>query len=216
MFRIIRIEGLSGYNDVWELQQQVHAEVLAGEDDTLILTEHQQVITIGRSGGDDHFLTDIEKLRRNGYDIMHTNRGGDITYHGPGQLIIYPIFDLNRHYLDVHRFLRDLEEVGIRVLEEFGVRGYRVAGRTGIWTDKGKIAAIGVHVKRWVTMHGMAFNVCGGLEGFTHIIPCGISDAGVTSLEELTDKTVDVRSTGEKFIAQFQEVFTSRSSTSGS
>lgn len=159
--------------------------MLDGAPDTVILTEHKPVVTIGQAGGEEHLLTSPERLRELGIDLVRTDRGGDITYHGPGQLVIYPIFDLRRHYLDVHRFLRDLEEVAIRVLGEYGVEGYRVAGWTGVWTARGKIAAIGVHVKKWVTYHGMALNVTREtLGGFTNIIPCGIKDGGVVSLDE--------------------------------
>lgn len=205
--RIIRLEGQTAYSEVWRLQQQVHTEVLLGGDDTLILTEHQPVITIGRAGGEDHFLTDPDQLKELGYDVEFTNRGGDITYHGPGQLVCYPIFDLNRHYRDVHRFLRELEEVGIRLLEGFNVDGYRVPGRTGVWTEKGKIAAIGVHIKKWITMHGIAFNVSGGLEGFRHIIPCGIADEGVTSLEKLISTELTILDLMDIFVQLFSEIF---------
>jgi len=167
------------------LQLKTHAEVLPGAPDTVIFTEHKPVVTIGKSGGDNNLLVTPERLAALGVDLVHTDRGGDITYHGPGQLVIYPIFDLKRHYLDVHRFLRDLEEVAIRVLAEYGVEGFRVAGRTGVWTEKGKIAAIGVHVKKWVTYHGMAFNVTKeSLTGFQNIVPCGIVDGGVACLED--------------------------------
>ncbi|MBM3329480.1 MAG: lipoyl(octanoyl) transferase LipB [Calditrichaeota bacterium] len=174
----------SDYRRVWGLQLKAHAEVLGGEPDTVIFTEHKPVVTIGKAGGEDHLLVSPERLRELGIDLVHTDRGGDVTYHGPGQLVIYPIFDLRRHYLDVHRFLRDLEEVAIRVLREYGIEGFRVPGRTGVWTAKGKIAAIGVHVKKWVTYHGMAFNVTDEvLRGFQQIVPCGIADGGVCSLE---------------------------------
>jgi lipoate-protein ligase B len=183
--RYISLPSLSDYREVWDLQLQTHAEVLAGTPDTVIFCEHKPVVTIGKAGGDNHLLTPPERLRELGIDLVHTDRGGDITYHGPGQLVIYPIFDLKWHYQDVHRFLRDLEEVAIRVMAEFGVEGFRVEGRTGVWTNKGKIAAIGVHVRKWVTYHGMAFNVTReAVENFRHIIPCGIADGGVTSLED--------------------------------
>lgn len=184
-FKFQILEPLSDYRQIWGLQLKTHAEVLAGAPDTVIFTEHKPVVTIGKSGGDNNLLVTPERLAALGVDLVHTDRGGDITYHGPGQLVIYPIFDLKRHYLDVHRFLRDLEEVAIRVLAEYGVEGFRVAGRTGVWTEKGKIAAIGVHVKKWVTYHGMAFNVTKeSLTGFQNIVPCGIVDGGVACLED--------------------------------
>ena len=184
-FRFLVAEGLSGYQEIWDYQLKLHSEVLAGEPDTVLFVEHKPIVTIGKAGGDDHLLTSPDRLRELGIDLVHTDRGGDITYHGPGKLVIYPIFDLRRRYLDVHRFLRDLEEVAIRVMAEYSVEGYRVAGRTGVWTEKGKIAAIGVHVKKWVTYHGMAFNVKReAVTNFQHIIPCGIVDGGVACLED--------------------------------
>lgn len=182
---ILTLPGLTDYKQVWGLQLKNHAEVVAGGEETLIFTEHRPVVTIGKAGGDDHLLVSPDRLRELGVDLVRTDRGGDITYHGPGQLVIYPIFDLRRRYLDVHRFLRDLEEVAIRVLADYGVKGFRVVGRTGVWTDKGKIAAIGVHVKKWVTYHGMSFNVTRqSISGFQHIVPCGIADGGVACLED--------------------------------
>jgi len=173
----------------------------------VLFVEHSPVVTIGKAGGDDHLLTSPERLKELGIALVHTDRGGDITYHGPGQLVIYPIFDLRRRYLDVHRFLRDLEEVAIRVMAEYGVEGYRVAGRTGVWTAKGKIAAIGVHVKKWVTYHGMAFNVKReAVENFQHIIPCGIVDGGVACLEDWGEVTSITEVRG-KFIAHLQDVY---------
>ncbi len=205
--RSIDLFPLSDYRQTWGLQLKTHAEVLAGADDTVIFTEHKPVVTIGKAGGDNNLLVSPERLQALGIDLVHTDRGGDITYHGPGQLVIYPIFDLKRHYLDVHRFLRDLEEVAIRVLAGYGVSGFRVAGRTGVWTDKGKIAAIGVHVKKWVTYHGMAFNVNAESKvNFQHIIPCGISDAGVASLEDFSGK-IELQTLVPQFEEQFISVF---------
>ncbi len=198
---------MTDYRQIWGLQLKTHTEVLAGAPDTVIFTEHKPVVTIGKGGGDNNLLVSPERLRELGIDLVHTDRGGDITYHGPGQLVIYPIFDLKRHYLDVHRFLRDLEEVAIRVMAEYGVEGFRVAGRTGVWTEKGKIAAIGVHVKKWVTYHGMAFNVTReSLTGFQNIIPCGIVDGGVACLEDwgVTEST---RCLAVQFEAQINGFF---------
>ncbi len=204
---IIRIDGLSDYGEVWKLQERYHAEVLQGAIDVLILTKHEPVITIGRGGGEDHFLAARDEIAKNSVKIVYTNRGGDITYHGPGQLVLYPILNLKRHYQDVHRYLRDLEEVGIRFLGNYGVQGARVEGRTGVWTRRGKIAAIGVHVKKWVTMHGMAFNVCGELKGFEYIVPCGIADAGVSSLERELGEEVAIDGILDDMVEAFVEVF---------
>ena len=204
---IIRIPGLSDYNETWEMQRKISSEVLSGEDDTLILTEHPKVITIGRAGGDDNLLTPPEELENLGFRIVHTNRGGDITYHGPGQLIIYPIFNLKRHYLDVHRFLRDIEEVAIKVLENYDITGKRVEGKTGVWTEQGKIASIGFHVKKWVTTHGMSLNVNVDLNDFNHIIACGIEGANAASIEKLIGRKVDFDEVVDRVIDAVHEVF---------
>ena len=214
--RIISLPALTDYRQTWGLQLKTHAEVLAGGEDTVIFTEHKPVITIGKAGGDNHLLVSPERLQELRIDLVHTDRGGDITYHGPGQLVLYPIFDLRRYYLDVHRFLRDLEEVAIRVMAEYGVAGFRVPGRTGVWTEKGKIAAIGVHVKKWVTYHGMAFNVRReAVTNFSHIVPCGIADGGVASLEDFS-VNVDLQTIIPKFEAHCETVYGSSLFRSGS
>jgi len=208
-FEVIYLEGLTDYNEVWELQKRLNAQVIEGDVEKLIFTEHQPVITIGKSGEESNLITSREELSQLGYKIVESDRGGDITYHGPGQLVIYPILDLKRHYLDLHRYLRDLEQVAIEVLNTYNAFGFRVKGRTGVWTDIGKVAAIGVHVKKWVTMHGMAFNVSGELNGFNHIVPCGIFDADVTSLEKLTGMTLkplDPTLT-DQFTREFRKIF---------
>ena len=209
-FEIINLPGFTDYCEVWELQKKLNAQVNLGDVEKLIFTEHHPVITIGKSGGESNLITPRNELEQLGYQIVHTDRGGDITYHGPGQLVIYPIIDLKRHYLDLHRYLRDLEQVAITVLGGYNVESYRVKGRTGVWTEQGKVAAIGVHVKKWVTMHGMSFNVSGDLDGFTHIIPCGIADADVTSLERLTGLTLTPLAPAiiDRFIQEFQNIFT--------
>ena len=204
---IVRIPGLSDYEEVWETQREISAKVLEGAENTLILTEHKKVITIGRSGGDDNLLTPPEELKNLGFQILHSNRGGDITYHGPGQLIIYPIFNLRRHYLDVHRFLRDIEEVAIKVLQKYQIDGKRVEGRTGVWTESGKIASIGFHVKKWVTTHGMSLNVNVDLEDFNHIIACGLEGASAASIEKIVGEKVDFDEVVDKVIDAVGEVF---------
>lgn len=195
------------YRELWQSQESFREGVIAGADDILLLTEHRPVITLGRGGGEDHFLTDPKRLQILGYDVVQTSRGGDITCHLPGQLVSYPIFDLRRHYLDVHRFLRDLEEVSIRLLREHSIDGFRVEGKTGVWTARGKVAAIGIHTRRWVSIHGMAFNVRNNLEGFAHIIPCGLEDRRITSLEELTGREADWGAVVEATIRHYREVF---------
>ncbi len=178
--------GRTEYATAWELQKRLAALRRAGKvPDLLLLTEHEHVYTIGTSGEEDHLLAGPEELRLSGARVYQTDRGGDITYHGPGQLVGYPILDLNGYYLDLHRYLRDLEEVLIRTLAQYGIEGTRDSDFTGVWVGPNKIAALGVKVTRWVTMHGFALNVSTDVSYFDRIIPCGIFHKGVTSMEEL-------------------------------
>jgi lipoyl(octanoyl) transferase len=161
------------------LQDRLVEELFQGrEEETLLLLEHPPVYTIGRGGDQRNVLED-------GIQPVRINRGGDVTYHGPGQLVGYPIIDLGGRGRDLHKYLRFLEELIIVVAAGFGVEAFRVAGRTGVWTGKGKLASIGVGVRRWITMHGFALNVSADLERFSAINPCGIVDCPVTSLIEL-------------------------------
>ena len=151
----------------------------------LLALEHPHVVTLGRSSSPEHVLVPPERLKRMGVEVVETRRGGDVTYHGPGQLVVYPILPLERLKPDVHWFLRMLEEAGIRTLGSFGVKGARKEGLTGVWVGKEKVMAVGVALRRWVTFHGAALNVSCGLEGFDWIVPCGIEGRGVTSMERL-------------------------------
>lgn len=177
--------GRTRYKEAWEQQLEMVRRRKAGEiADTLILTEHEPVYTIGvRPGADQHLVWTEKLLVENGIEVVKTNRGGDITYHGPGQIVGYPIMDLNQHR-DLHAYLRDLEEVLIRTVAHFGVEATRVDGKTGIWIGNRKIAAIGVAVKSWVTYHGFALNVNPDIGHFSGIVPCGITDGTVSSLEK--------------------------------
>lgn len=200
--------GLSAYDEAWELQRRVWNARVGGKiPDVLILTEHRHVYTLGKSTNENHLLAKEEELRRKGVDVYQIDRGGDITYHGPGQIVGYPILDLNNYYLDVHRYLRDLEEVIIRTLREAGVAGTRVDGMTGVWVGGDKIAAIGIKVSRWVTMHGFAFNVNTDLSYFDRIIPCGIFHKGVTSLREVLGRAVDIKLVEADLLRSFEDVF---------
>ncbi len=200
--------GLLDYQTAWDWQRELHEARMSGEiEDTLILTEHPHTYTIGKAGGEEHLITDELTLKQEGITVFRIDRGGDITYHGPGQIVGYPILDLHNYYLDVHRFLRDLEEVIIQTLAEYRVRAGRVAGLTGVWVDSAKIAAIGVKVSRWVTMHGFAFNVNTDLRYFGNIVPCGITDKPVTSMEKLLGRKLNFEEVQNLIWHKFEEVF---------
>ena len=199
---------MTDYGSVWTLQRQLFDLRLSGNvADTLLLNEHRHVYTLGKNSDENHLLAAREELRTRGIDVYSIDRGGDVTYHGPGQLVGYPIIDLNGYYLDLHRYLRDLEEVIIRTLAEYGVSAYRDRSFTGVWVGNEKIAAIGVKVSRWVTMHGFALNVNTDLSYFDRIIPCGIFHKGVTSLERLLGHRVSLQETEKIITGHFGDVF---------
>jgi lipoate-protein ligase B len=200
--------GRTRYAEAWKRQQQIfdlRHHGLVG--DILLLNEHEHVYTIGKAGDDNHLLASDDELRQGGVDVFHIDRGGDITYHGPGQLVGYPILDLNLYGADIHRYLRGLEEVLIRALGDFGIEGEREDGMTGVWVKGEKIAALGVKVSRWITMHGFALNVNTDLSRFSRIIPCGIFHKGVTSMERLLGQTVSTDDVKRSVAEAFAEVF---------
>lgn len=191
--------GLRPYAEALELQRVVARARINGDvdQDVLLLVEHPPVITLGRSSKDAHLLANREQLRTRGVEVFEVERGGDVTFHGPGQLVGYPIIDLKRHKQDLHWYLRQVEELLIRALAEFGVQGERVAKYTGVWTKNRKIASIGVHARDWVTWHGFALNVGTQLSYFDLIVPCGIPEVTMTSLQrELGGRDVGVGETG--------------------
>jgi lipoyl(octanoyl) transferase len=209
--RLIEL-GLTPYRQAWELQREIFRGVVAGEqDDTLILVEHPHVYTFGRGADMSNFLLSDERLREIGAEKFEIERGGDVTYHGPGQLVGYPILNLAHFKEDLGWYLRALEETIIEVLRTFGVEGFRIPGRTGAWVGEAgreeKICAIGVHASRWCTMHGFAFNVNTDLTYFEHIVPCGIADRGVTSLETLLGKTIPMHEAIGRYVEAFESVF---------
>lgn len=178
----VRDLGRTGYAEAFELQRRLVEQRKRDEiPDQLLFVEHPHVITLGRNGRLDHLLASGEVLERAGVSFHETNRGGDVTYHGPGQIVGYPILDLREWKRDVVAYVRTLEQVIIDALDEFGVQGSREAGATGVWVDGAKIAAIGVHISRWVTSHGFALNVNTDLNYFRYIVPCGLTRP-VTSL----------------------------------
>jgi len=181
-------------------------------DNYLLWVEHPPVFTLGKSGKIEHLLVDQAALEQKGIQFFKTNRGGDITFHGPGQLVAYPIFDLDNFFTDIHKYLRFLEEAIIKTLEEFGLSATRSPGETGVWLDEGtpfarKICAMGVRASRWVTMHGLALNLNTDLSYFDHIVPCGIQGKGVTSLAKELGIQVSKAEVKEKLKNHFQKLF---------
>jgi len=206
----VRRLGLVPYAEALALQRSLVEERRAGRvDDLLILVEHPHVLTLGvrGDGGRSHILATDDVLAGHGIDIHETGRGGDITYHGPGQVVGYPIIDLKPDRCDVHRYVRDLEEVLIRTAASYGIEAGRVDGLTGVWVGRDKLAAIGVRISRWITSHGFAFNATTDLSYFGLIVPCGIADRGVTSLARLLGRPVDLGEVEERIAAHFCAVF---------
>jgi lipoyl(octanoyl) transferase len=202
--------GLVPYADALELQKQLVEQRRANEiPDQLLLLQHPPVITLGvkGDGGRSHIVASEERLAEEGISVHETGRGGDVTYHGPGQLVGYPIIDLNPDRRDVHRYVRDLEEVLIRAVAAFGIAAGRSPGLTGVWVGEGKVAAIGVRIARWITSHGFALNVDTNLDHFALIIPCGITDKSVTSMEKLTGRQVAMADVETVVSRAFAEVF---------
>jgi len=203
---------LTPYCEAWNIQREIFQRVIAGEeDDTLILVEHPPVYTFGRGADMANFLLSDDKLRELGAETFEIERGGDVTYHGPGQLVGYPILNLGHFKEDLGWYLRALEETIIEVLRTYDVEGFRIKGRTGVWVgvegNEEKICAIGVHASRWCTMHGFAFNVNTDLSYFQHIVPCGISDRGVTSLATVLGHEVPMEQACERYVTAFESVF---------
>ena len=213
------------YQDAWDyqealLQENVRIKAAARSGPTpestthhLLFVEHPPVYTLGKSGDIGNVLIGDDRMREKGAEFFRTNRGGDITFHGPGQLVGYPILDLEKFYTDIGLYLRNLEEVTIRVLAGYGIKGDRSKGETGVWIDAGirgrerKICAIGVRCSRWVTMHGFALNVSTDLSWFGDIVPCGIQNKHVTSLEKELAEPVDMGAVKQSWRTAFSEVF---------
>ena len=204
--------GLVPYQEAWALQREIVAARKADAvPDVLLFCEHPHVITLGRNGKRENLRASDHLLRQMGVEFVSTDRGGDITYHGPGQLVGYPILNLANIRRDVVWYVRQLEEVMIRATADFGIAAGRVAGRTGVWVQseragEEKLAAIGVHISRWVTSHGFAYNVATDLRYFDLIVPCGISDRQPTSLERILGRSVRVSEVAPRVIERFGEV----------
>ncbi len=206
----VRKLGLVSYSDGLRLQEALAEDRRQGSiDDVLLLLQHPHVLTLGArgDGGRSHILATPARLVELGVTVFETGRGGDVTYHGPGQLVGYPILDLKPDRCDVHRYVRDIEEVIIRTVADYGIEAGRIKGLTGVWVGHEKVAAIGVRIARWITSHGFAFNVSTDLDYFRLIVPCGISDRGVTSLEKLLERQVPMEEVEERVAGHFREVF---------
>lgn len=209
--RVLAVErpGLVPYADGLRLQEEMVVRRRAGDiPDTLILLQHPHVITLGSSSDHAHVLLDEGERRARGVELFEVGRGGDVTYHGPGQLVAYPILDLKPDRKDLHAYLRDLEEVLIRVAASFGVGAFRREGLTGAWTERGKLAAIGVRVSsQWIASHGAALNVTADLGFFDAIVPCGLEGEAVTSLEREVGRPVAVQEAADALTEHFADVF---------
>jgi len=216
--------GRRDYKETWDYQEELFKDIIATKiqnrrqdagletQNRLLFVEHDHVYTLGKSGDEENLLANQDKLKQIGATYYKINRGGDITYHGPGQITGYPILDLENFFSDIHKYLRFLEEIFIKILADYGLKGERSPGETGIWLDVGtpfarKICALGVRASRWVTMHGFAFNVNTDLGYFDHIIPCGIQDKAVTSLASELKREVDLEEVKEKIKYYFAELF---------
>ena len=222
---IVQDLGLKDYKDTWDYQEELFQGIIdikirnrreaAGLDtpNYFLFVEHPHVYTLGKSGDIGNLLATEEELRSKGAQFYKINRGGDITYHGPGQVVGYPILDLDNFFTDIHKYLRLLEEMVILTLAEYGLKGERSEGETGVWLDVGtpfarKICALGVRSSRWVTMHGFAFNINTDLGYFDHMIPCGIRDKAVTSLNaELGNSHIDMEDVKVRLSKHFSSLF---------
>ena len=200
--------GLVSYSDGVVLQERAVDQLRSGEaPEQLLLLEHPHVLTLGRGADSSNVLANQQQLDARSVEVHQTGRGGDVTYHGPGQLVGYPIINLKPDRCDVHRYVRDIEEVLIRTIAEFGIAGTRIPGLTGVWVGNEKIAAIGVRIARWITSHGFALNVNTDLSYFGMIVPCGIADKGVTSISRFAGRNIDIRDVASAVASNFGQVF---------
>lgn len=218
--------GLTPYQEAWDIQQEIFDKIVnqkienrkLAEDEQkptqseFLFVEHPHVYTLGKSGDVNNMLLNEDTLKQKGASFVKVNRGGDITYHGPGQIVGYPILDLDNFFTDIHLYLRKLEEVIIETIAEYGIKGERSEGETGVWLDVGKptvrkICAMGVRTSRWVTMHGFALNVNSNLEYFDYIVPCGIRGKAVASMHAELGREVDTEEVKEKIKNHFERIF---------
>ena len=208
MLKIVSLGRIS-YQDALARQLDILAQVQDGADDTLLLLEHDPVLTLGASFHPENLLHPQDWYESQGIEVVPTDRGGDITYHGPGQLVAYPIFDVAKHGKDLHRWMRDLEQTVILALMEFDLQGERLSVNSGVWINDKKASAIGIKIKRWVSMHGIAINCNVNLDPFSTIVPCGIRSHGVTSISQELGRIVTVEDFAPALIQGFKTVFSS-------
>lgn len=214
--------GHAPYQPVWDLQSTIQQRLVDEKlgrrkqklykpgdqsNDVLLFVEHPHVYTLGKSGDKANLLKGLAELSDIEAEFIEIDRGGDITYHGPGQIVGYPILDMDRHFTDIHKYLRYLEEVVIRTCKDYNIEADRIEGLTGVWVGDQKVCAMGIKCSRWVTMHGFALNVNADLSYFNHIVPCGIGDKEVTSLQALLGRKVDKDEVKENLLTHFEEVF---------
>ena len=224
---IVENWGVQSYKDAWEKQEKILQSIIDVKKNNrndrsnletpnyLIFLEHKPVFTIGKSGNFNNLLVNDFELSKKNIELVKTNRGGDITFHGPGQLVIYPILDLENFFTDIHKYLRSLEDVVISSLMDFNIDAKRSPGETGVWinTDTSfpeKICAMGVRASRWVTMHGLALNINTDLSYFNKIIPCGIEGKGITSMQKVLNKKISIEKVKSAIKSHFEEIFDAR------
>ena len=224
---ILRDIGKSSFSDAWEYQEDIFKKIIDQKiknrsnenkmetNNFLIITEHDPVYTIGKSGDISNLLLNDDEMKTQGIEFYKINRGGDITYHGPGQIMGYPIIDLDNFFTDINLYLRKLEEVIINTLESYDLEGFTIKGETGVWVKDNnglskKVCAFGIRASRWVTMHGFSFNVNPELNYFKNIIPCGITDKGVTSVSELKKRNIEMNEIKQILYKNFAESFNAK------
>ena len=224
---ILRDIGKSSFSDAWEYQEDIFKKIIDQKiknrsnenkmetNNFLIITEHDPVYTIGKSGNISNLLLNDDEMKTQGIEFYKINRGGDITYHGPGQIMGYPIIDLDNFFTDINLYLRKLEEVIINTLKSYDLEGFTIKGETGVWVKDNnglskKVCAFGIRASRWVTMHGFSFNVNPELNYFKNIIPCGITDKGVTSVSELKNRIIEMNEIKQILYKNFAESFSAK------
>ena len=224
---ILRDIGKSSFSDAWEYQEDIFKKIIDQKiknrsnenkmetNNFLIITEHDPVYTIGKSGDISNLLLNDDEMKTQGIEFYKINRGGDITYHGPGQIMGYPIIDLDNFFTDINLYLRKLEEVIINTLKSYDLEGFTIKGETGVWVKDNnglskKVCAFGIRASRWVTMHGFSFNVNPELNYFKNIIPCGITDKGVTSVSELKNRNIEMNEIKQILYENFAESFNAK------